>query len=173
MAVACCAVGPAAALAQEARTFDDRRTGVEAHAGSTGFIDEELFAQDHAIVGGAVRFGISPRVTLGPEVSYMVGPGSDRDLFVTGNLWFDVVRPRRHGFTVTPFLVIGAGLMRHSETFGGPVHYDEFSCIGVALTGGGGVRFRLANRWYVAPEVRLGWEPHVRLSVSAGYDFGR
>jgi len=48
----------------------------------------------------------------------MVRPGSDRDLFVTGNVMFDVLsptanRPRR----VTPCLLAGGGLFRHADTF--------------------------------------------------------
>jgi hypothetical protein len=160
-------------MAQDVETAGVNPVAVEAHAGSTGFIDEELFEQDHTITGGSLRIGVSPRLTLGPEISYMVGPGSDRDLFVLGSLWVDLARPRRPVPAVTPYLVVGAGVMRHSESFAGRGAYEDFSCWGFAFSGGGGVRVRIGDRWYVAPEVRMGWEPHVRFTVSAGYRFGR
>jgi len=46
----------------------------------------------------------------------MIGPRSDRDLFLTGNITFDLRRP---GLRTTPFLVAGTGLFRHMNSFGG------------------------------------------------------
>jgi hypothetical protein len=121
------------------------------------------------IFGGAFRYPLSPRVSIGPELVYMIGPGHDRDLFVTGDIWFDFI-PRQRGVPArfSPYLVAGVGLMRHSDE-----SLRDFVVHEWAFTGGIGLRIALNERWYVAPEARLGWEPHARLSGSVGYAFGR
>lgn len=137
---------------------------IEGTAGYAGFVDEVLI--NHLVVGAAGRVHLTPRISVGPEVVYMIGPGGDRDLFVTGNLTVDLLRPpgsrpRR----VVPYLLAGAGLMNHREMFvSGPFFSNE-----VAVTGGGGVRVAIGDQWYVAPEFRLGWELHLRTAVSVGY----
>jgi hypothetical protein len=140
---------------------DRPRAAVEAVGGWAGFVDEATI--NHGIFGGAARWYLSPRVSVGPELVYMIGPGSDRDLFLTGNVTFDLFRDR----PVTPFFVAGGGFMRHSEDFG----FRKFSSTEGAFTGGGGVRLALGERVYLAPEARLGWELHSRFSVTAGWRF--
>lgn len=133
-------------------------------AGYAGFLDESAIG--HAIVGGSVRYYLSPRVSVGPEIVYMRGPGFDRDLFLTGNLTVDfLVRPpgSRAG-SVSPFLVAGGGLMSHSDRFG-PTTYTSYEG---AFTGGGGARVWLTDRVYAIGEARIGWEPHTRISGGAG-----
>ena len=111
----------------------------EVQTGWAGFVDDAMI--DHAAFGGAARVYLTPRLAVGPEVGYLRGPRSDRDLMVTGNLTFDVLgpdcavvggcRPR-----ITPFLTVGAGFERHSDRFG-PTTYASSEG---AFTGGGGVR---------------------------------
>lgn len=138
----------------------------EAIAGHAAFVDEAPI--HHFVAGGALRYPLSARVGVGPEVVYMAGPGHDRDLFVTGNIWFDFLRPRAGEVRrVTPYFVAGAGLMRHTDRFSRDFTVHEW-----AATGGFGFRIALNDRWYVAPEARLGWEAHSRLTVSVGYRFG-
>ena len=149
------------ALAQSAGAQDRHKGSVEAVGGWTGFVDDAMI--NHGIVGGAARWNVSPRVSIGPEIVYMIGPGDDRDLFLTGNVTFDVFSNRR----VTPFFVAGGGLFRHSDRVG----FGSFSSTEGAFTGGGGVRFLIGERFYLAPEARLGWELHTRLSMSAGWRF--
>jgi hypothetical protein len=133
----------------------------EALVGHAGFADETTIG--HAVVGGAARWYVLPRLAVGPELVYMVGPGDDRDLMLTGNATFDF----RRGHVTTPFLVAGGGLFRHSDRFGGVA----FSSTEGSFTAGGGMRLPLGARLYVAPEIRLGWETHYRVSVSAGWRF--
>jgi hypothetical protein len=137
---------------------------VEVIGGYAGFIDESFV--DHTVVGASARIHLSPRISVGPEVVYMRGPGFDRDLFVTGNLTFDLlvlpVEARRG--TVNPFLVVGAGLMRHSDRFG----TTTFASSEGAVTGGGGLRVWLTDRVYALGEFRLGWEPHYRVTGGIG-----
>ena len=89
---------------------------VEFHTGWTGFADDATI--DHAAFGGTGRFYLSPRVSVGPEITYLRGPRTDRDLMVTGNVTFDLLRPRAgRQPRVSPFLIAGAGIERHSERF--------------------------------------------------------
>jgi hypothetical protein len=137
---------------------------VEFLAGYAGFVDDATI--DHAIAGTAARFYLTPRLAVGPELVYMWGPGSDRDLFLTGNLTFDVLpprsgRPRR----VSPFLVAGGGFFRHGDRFG--------SSSEGAFTAGGGVRAWMGDRVYAFGDVRFGWELHARANGGVGIRVGR
>ena len=136
---------------------------VEFLVGYAGFVDDATI--DHAIVGAAGRVYLTPRVAIGPEFVYMRGPDSDRDLFLTGNLTFDVLppakgRPRR----VTPFLVAGGGFFQHSNRFGS----STFTSYEGAFTAGGGVRGWITERVYALADVRLGWELHARVNAGIG-----
>ena len=138
---------------------------VEGQFGRAAFLDESPVP--HSVFGGTIRLAVTPRLRAGPEVVYMIGPGEDRDLFVTGNLWFDVLGPGAGGpRRLTPYLLAGAGLMRHTNRFA-----TRFTAHEGAVTAGLGVRIRLKKRWYVAPEARVGWEPHGRLSAGVGYEW--
>jgi hypothetical protein len=140
------------------------RRAVEAVAGYSGFIDESLV--DHTIVGATFRYHIGRILSLGPEIVYMVGPGTDRDLFVTGNAVFDFLVPAsgpRPG-TVNPFVVVGAGFMVHRTRFAD----TGFSTTEGALTGGGGVRVWITDRVYALGQYRAGWEPHLRVDGGIG-----
>jgi hypothetical protein len=137
-------------------------------AGYAGFVDDATI--DHAIVGTAARVYLTPRVAVGPELVYMRGPDSDRDLFLTGNLTFDVIpprggRPRR----VIPFLVAGAGFFQHSDRAG------SFSFVSYegAVTAGGGVRAWITDRVYAMADLRFGWELHARMNAGVGMGLGR
>jgi hypothetical protein len=141
---------------------------VEAFAGYAGFVDESLI--EHAVLGTSARIYLTPRIALGPELAYMRGPGADRDLFLTGNLTFDLLSPRQgRPRRVSPFLVAGGGFMRHSDSFGA----GTFSSSEGAVTGGGGVRVRLNDRAYAVADFRVGWEPHVRVTGGIGVSLGR
>ena len=133
-------------------------------AGYAGFADEGTIG--HGVFGGAVRFHLTPRISVGPEVQFMVGPQSDRDLILTGNVTFDLL-PRSS--QVVPFFVVGGGLFTHWDNFSG----QSYASTEGAFTGGGGVRAWVSDRAYVAGEVRVGWELHYRLSGTVGIALGR
>src|SRR5215217_1087345 len=91
---------------------------------------------------------VTPRFGVGPELVYMVGPGEDRDLFITGNLTWDFfTRPSRTR-SMIPYVVGGAGFFRHSDRVGS----GTFASPEGAFTGGGGARVWLSPRVYVAAE---------------------
>ena len=139
----------------------DRRPAPAAEftLGYAGFVDEGMI--NHTVVGGALRFPLSPRVSVGPEVQYMIGPGSDRDFILTGNITFDLLPPNSR---VTPFLVAGGGLFRHSDKFAS----GTFASSEGAFTAGGGVRSWVSDRVYVAADFRGGWELHYRVAGTVG-----
>lgn len=138
-------------------------TAVELTVGYAAFVDEGPI--NHGVFGGAARVHLTPRFSVGPEVVYMVGPGDDRDLFVTGNVTFDLLGPRAGRVRrVTPFLVVGGGWSRFSNSFNGV----SDSATEGAVTGGGGVRVWITERVYAASELRIGWEPHMRVTGTIG-----
>lgn len=146
--------------AQPAGDASDRPAPVvEGALGWTGFADDSVI--HHTLAGIGARYHVWPRVSIGPELQYMVGPGQDRDLILTGNLILDALgpragRPRR----VTPYLVLGGGLFHHSDRFGGSTEG--------AFTAGPGVRAWVSDRVYVAADARIGWELHLRLAAVVG-----
>jgi hypothetical protein len=153
-----------AAVPAAAQTSTRQTTAAEVSGGYAGFVDESFIG--HSVAGASARIHLSPRISVGPEIVYMRGPGFDRDLFLTGNLTFDLIVPpveARRG-TVNPFLVAGAGLMRHSDRFG----TTTFTSSEGAVTGGAGVRAWLTDRVYALGELRLGWEPHYRVTGGVG-----
>ena len=140
---------------------------VEASLGWAGFGDEGIV--HHTLVGAGARFYLSRRFSIGPEVQYMIGPDSDRDLIVTGNAIFDVLgptadRPRR----TTPYLVVGGGLFRHSQRF----LDDTFASNEGAFTAGAGVRGWATDQVFVAVDARVGWETHLRVAGTVGVALG-
>ena len=156
------------AAAQDAPSF-----AVEAQAGYAGFLDDATI--DHGFVGGAVKTRLTRRLWIGPEIVWMRGPEYDRDLFLTGTLTWDLVSPPearqnrstgRTALRLVPFLVAGGGVMRHENRFVN----ETFASWEGAVTGGGGARIQIGRRWYIAPEFRVGWEPHYRIGVSIGMD---
>ena len=95
----------------------------------------------------------------------MVGPGDDRDLILTGNVMFDVLAPTATGpRRVTPFLVAGGGLFRHSDRF----RSGTYSYTAGAFTLGLGLRAWTTKRTFVAVDARLGWAPHLRIAATVG-----
>jgi hypothetical protein len=127
--------------------------------GYTGFIDEDLI--NHGIFGGGAEWLVTPRIAVGPEVLYMVGPGSDRDLFVLGVARFGILPFTRR---VAPFATAGGGFSVHSDRFVN----ETFRSSEGAFVFGGGLRAAVSPRVYVAPEFTAGWEPHIRFSVNVG-----
>jgi hypothetical protein len=168
--VAVAAATPWPAPDARAQLLTDHRPDpvVEAALGYAAFLDDA--AIEHALVGVAARYYLMPRLSVGPELVYMIGPGSDRDLLLTGNLMLDVLAPRAgRPRRVTPFLVAGGGWFRHSERIGP----RPFTSTEGAFTLGAGVRGWTGDRVFVAVDARVGWEAHARLAANVGMRLGR
>jgi hypothetical protein len=143
---------------------------LEATVGWAGFADDATIS--HGLVGVQARWPVTGRLSVGPEITYMRGPGDDRDLFVTGNVTFDLVQAAapRSGLVV-PYVLGGAGFFRHSDRFG-PQRLSFASNEGT-FTAGGGARVWVTPRVYVGAEARVGWELHARLAGTVGIQLGR
>ena len=141
---------PVAGQARPAPTLD-------LSAGWTGFVDEAWI--HHGTVGASTRFYLTPRFSIGPEVTYMVGPDTDRDLFVFGNASYEWPLLIQAGYPrLAPYVLGGCGYMRHRSP------YIVYVAHSTAYAGGAGVRVGLGDRLSVAPEFRLGSELDVRMS---------
>ena len=133
-----------------------------------GFVDDATIA--HGVFGGAARWQLTPRLGIGPEITYMIGPRFDRDLFFTGNVTWDLIppAPSRAG-RVEPYLLGGAGVFRHFDQFGP----NTFASDEATFTAGVGARVWVSRRVYVGGEARLGWELHTRFGGTIGVALGR
>jgi hypothetical protein len=133
-----------------------------------------LFADDGVVtegfVGGAARFYVLPRISVGPEIAFIRGD-SHSHLMLTGNVTFDLVR-RVNGEPrpVTPFAVVGGGLFQTRSQF---PNREVFTSTEGAFTAGGGVRALVGKRVIVGAEARIGWEMHIRLNGLVGVRLGR
>lgn len=134
---------------------------VEGHGGYAEFIDESPIR--HAVIGAAGRVYVVPRVAVGPEVTWMRGPDLGRYWFITGNGWIDLRRSSAGG--VTPYLVAGMGLLRHRSLVGTGVYVNRER----TFTAGVGARGHIGERWFIAPEFRVGGDGHWRLNAAVGH----
>ena len=140
---------------------------VDLAGGWVGFADDGIV--NETMVGGAGRWYLRPRLSVGPEVIYING-NNHSHLMLTGNVMFDVFpatngRPAR----VTPYVVGGVGMFQTRET----LFTGDFTSTEGAFTAGGGVRAFVADRQSVGVEARMGWETHIRLNGVVGFTFGR
>ena len=138
-----------APLAAEARQM---RPAIDLTGAWVGFADDVTVSEP--LFGGAVRWPLTPRLSIGPEVVYIQGDNHDH-LVVTGNLVFDF-RPNQ---PLQPFVVAGGGMFRTREEF----FDDAVTSAEGAFTAGGGVRARISDRVSVGVDARIGWELHVRI----------
>ena len=136
-----------------------RTTTAEATIGYTGFGDDGLI--HHTGMGAAVRVHLTPRIGVGPEISYHIGPSNDRDLLLQGVAHFDLRRPSfpRPG-RIEPYLLVGGGLMSHDSGYG--------SWGSVTAMWGGGARVWVTEQTYVVADARLGWPANVRVVTGMG-----
>ena len=144
---------------------------VEVVVGRSGFIDE---VWDHfSTIGGGARVFVTPRLAIGPEVTYLSGEVDASSLTVTASMTFDIVRDdgRRR---IVPYLAVGGGYLRQKTTVGsgpGSTAIVPFTSSEGTMSAGVGARIALGSHMFVAPEFRLGWEPEARIAVTIGMRF--
>ena len=154
-------------LADTAAAQERPGPAVEFAAGWIGFADDGVVSE--SAVGGAARWHVLPRVSVGPEIIYFSGDNHSH-LALTGNVTFDLLspiegRPRR----VTPFVMAGGGLFQTRETF----FNGKFTSNEGAFTAGGGVRALAGDHVTIGVDTRIGWELHIRVNGLVGVQFGR
>ena len=138
---------------------------LEGTAGRAGFVDDAT--KHHALFGVGLRVPIGRRVSVGPEI-VVTRAATDDDLFVLGSAWIDL-GPSPEVAWIVPYVVMGAGYMRHSQRFGS----ERFVSGEGSFTAGGGVRARVSDRIYLGGDVRVGWELHLRAAGHVGVDLSR
>lgn len=161
----------AAAIAPPAAAQERPGPAGELAAGALLFADDGVVTE--GFIGGAARFHLLPRISVGPEVAYIRGENHNH-LMLTGNVTFDFLRPERgRPRRFTPFVVAGAGQFHTRARFPGRLPNDEvFASSEGAFTAGGGVRALVGRRLVAGAEVRIGWELHIRLNGILGVHFG-
>jgi hypothetical protein len=139
-----CFLWAAIALVAQRGTID-----VKGSIGYTGFLDDSTI--NHLQTGASARIYITRRFSIEPEVQYLYQSSRHHDITFVPNLVWDF-----GGQRIVPYVIGGVGFM--SSTFKGPgpgfrntVWFGEV---------GGGSKFYLTDQWFVAPEARIGWEPH-------------
>jgi hypothetical protein len=155
-----------AAMASLASAQNRPGAVAEVAAGWVGFADDGIVSE--SLVGGAVRFYLRPRLSIGPEVVYIQGDNHSH-LVVTGNVTWDLFPPTNgRQALITPFFVAGGGVFQTRERFpsGG------FTSSEGAFTAGGGVRAAVGDRVTIAADARVGWELHLRLGAVVGVRLG-
>jgi hypothetical protein len=117
------------------------------------------------LVGGAARFYVSPRISVGPEFAHIQGENHSH-LMLTGNVTMDILSPiNGEPRKVTPFAVVGGGLFQTRQRF---PNNAAFTSSEGAFTAGGGVRALVGRRLIVGAEARMGWELHIRVNGMIG-----
>lgn len=116
---------------------------------------------DHGAGGAGVEWRVRSHLACGVDLTYMVGPGADRDLFIAAALRVGVVRWDR---AVVPYGVLHAGAMAHRDRLYGMRQSD----VGMVLQVGGGVRIAAGRRVFIAPEFAIGAPPHIRATLTVG-----
>ena len=157
----------AAPLATPSAAQERPGTAADVAAGALLFPDDGTVTE--GFVGGALRYYVSPRISVGPEVAYVRGDRHSH-VMLTGNVNVDLLgpingRPR----PVTPFAVVGGGLFQTREQF----RSETFTSTEGAFTAGGGVRALVGDRVTIGAEARVGWELHMRLNGTVGIRLGR
>ena len=141
-----------------------QRVDVMATTGFTTFPDNDWI--EHWIAGGAARFYLTKRLAVEVETLYMRGPDSDRDFTFVPSVVYDLRGPENR---TQPYLIGGAGVLWHRETFAS----GDFTGSSLSASGGIGVRHYLNDRLFMQGDARLGWETFFRTSFSIGYSFGK
>jgi hypothetical protein len=149
-------------LVHQAAVQELQGPAVELTAGWVGFADDGIVGESE--FGGAARWYLLPRVSVGPEVVYIRGDNHSH-MVATANVTWDLLAPvnGRPPF-ISPFLMAGGGLFQTRETFSS----GTFTSSEGAFTAGGGVRAALGQRVTVGVDTRVGWELHLRVSGLIG-----
>ena len=134
------------------------------------------FGEDlpHGLVGGAVRFYVTKRLSVEPEYLYLRHSEDDQDQIFQPNVAYDFTDPRKR---FVAYGIVGVGVLHHKGRFlgndfvsGAPVLFDTSFTTWTASIGGG-VKIFLTDRLFISPEARVGREPSVRGTINVGYVF--
>ena len=157
----------AAPMADSVAAQDRPGPAAEFAAGWVGFADDGVVSE--GLIGGAARWYLHPRISVGPEVVYIHGDNHSH-LVVTGNVTWDLLATTNsRPSSITPFFVVGGGVFQTRERFPS----GTFTSSEGAFTAGAGVRALVGDRVTIGIDARVGWELHLRLNGSIGLRLGR
>jgi len=118
------------------------------------------------MLGGSFRYYATQKTSIGPELLYM--RPCERQVFtfyhpqVSGML--QIVHDFGRNAHIRPYLIAGAGIVRHRSLYG-PQTKGE-------IAGGAGVKIFASKRTFIAPELQVGAAaPSVRFKVGFGIVF--
>jgi Outer membrane protein beta-barrel domain len=157
-------IGASLILGATSASAQDRPAPIiEVVTGYAGFVDEDWM--DRTMFGAGGRVFVTPRIAIGPEYVYLRGTGGEHDWTLTGNATIDLLGERGPARRrVVPYVAVGGGYLRQTTQVGtGPYTSAEGT-----FSGGLGARIALGQRFFIAPEFRMGWEPEVRIGVMIG-----
>lgn len=153
--------------AAPAAAQDRQPPSLDLFAGTTGFADDGIV--NEGSLGAAGRWYVSRRLSAGPEFTFVFGESHSHRI-LTANLMFEFRGPAPHGRPrLTPYVVIGGGVFNTADSFSG----EAFNSYEGAFTAGGGVRAPIGDRASIGADVRMGWEPHIRLTGFVSTRLGR
>ena len=149
------------ALLVAASAFGQRAIDLKGSVGMTVFSEDD---ERHFLSGASARFYLTRRLSVEPEFQYLYLSSQHYDLGFVPNVVFDF-----GGERVVPYVTGGVGLMYTRHDFG---HFVSGGT-DLFVTLGGGVKVYVTDNWFVAPDVRFGFVPHLRFSAGLGYTWRR
>ena len=132
------------------------RVEVRGDVGGTTFLNDTSY--NHLLVGASLRAYFTRRLSFQPEYQFLNGQGHTESIFLA-SVAFDLRDTSRR---VVPYVLVGAGVVHNNRQAGVSRTASFFS-------GGFGAKIHLNPRWYIAPDFRVGIDPHYRVSVGIGY----
>ena len=135
----------------------DNKAAVRATVGGTRIFLDEPFS---ITAGGAIDLRLSDRLQVEPQILFS-NSSEFREIHVFGNVLWNLAQPDRR---LVPYVIAGAGLLSQTDKRI-DFHSSEFS-----LHGGFGVKAYFSERFFIAPEARLGFHAFPQFTVSLGFD---
>lgn len=130
------------------------------HVGTATFFE----AAQHFTAGGSYRKYFGKRGWgIEPEYSAMVIT-AHTDHMLAASIVKDLSKPTSKRVW---YILMGGGINHQRRRRSSSTHWPS------ALAWGVGMKARLGKRVYVAPQVRIGWEPNIRFSVFFGRMMGK
>lgn len=142
-----------------------RQIDLRGSVGWTGFLDDSFV--NHLATGVAGRFYLTRRLSVEPELQYLYQNSRHSDLLLVPNIAWDF-----GGQRIVPYVAGGVGLIRGSSKIPGALR-PSFSNTEPFYQVGGGVKLYLSDRWFMAPDFRIGFEASLRFTVGFGYSWNR
>ena len=139
-----------------------RQIDVKGSIGLASFVDES--PDHHLLTGGSARIYLTRRLSIEPEFLYLYRDNKHHDMILMPNVVWDF-----GGSRFVPYVTGGVGLLRTTDSG----FLQSYSHNEGVITAGGGVKIYLNDRWFIAPEARVGFEAHVRISAGIGYTWRR